>query len=54
MPVSRRKSDRIEETYRRIRKPVPPPERVEEDRRQKIREREEKKQADRDIGEKDR
>ncbi|MCA1841417.1 MAG: hypothetical protein ABR507_12520 [Actinomycetota bacterium] len=51
---SKKRSDGLEETYRRIRKPVPPPERVEEDRRRKIREREESKEAERDFGEEER
>jgi hypothetical protein len=40
------KKERPLDPYRRVRKPVPPPSRVERDRRREIREREARREAD--------
>jgi hypothetical protein len=40
------KKDEPLDPYRRVRKPMPPPERVERDRRREIREREARKELD--------
>ena len=49
----RAKGDGFLETYRRIRKPMPPPERVDEDRRRKLEDEEVRREIeeDRDTGE---
>ncbi|MEX0833325.1 MAG: hypothetical protein WD757_09160 [Actinomycetota bacterium] len=47
MPRKRRKKDDRLEPYRQVRKPVPPPERVDEDRRRKL----EEEEAEREIRE---
>ncbi len=45
----KRKPDRLKDTYDRIRKPVPPPPRIEEDRRRKIEEELLEREADEDL-----
>lgn len=47
VPRKRRKKDDRLEPYRQVRKPVPPPERVDEDRRRKL----EEEEAEREIRE---
>jgi hypothetical protein len=46
VPRSKRKKEDLKETYARIRKPMPPPEKVERDRRRSIKEEQSRREID--------
>jgi len=50
MPRPKRTMPGLAETYKRIRKPVPPPSKVEKDRRRQLKDRLSRREAEDDLG----